>query len=67
MQTTPRQQVTKAEFFGRIGPLDAVSRPVGPWPYTTIFETRDRRPLGWIVKTIPDGKALPVPAYYLPA
>ena len=46
------RQVTKSEFFAAIfdGNLDVHPRIVEPWPYTRIFEFRDRREFGRIVE-----------------
>lgn len=59
------KEVTAAEFWARINPLDVHPRPVGPWPYTSRFELRNRTLVGEIRQHIPKGEGLPVPSYFL--
>lgn len=42
-------EVTKAHFFEAIGRLNVHPRIVGPYPYTSIFETPGRTERGRIV------------------
>ena len=43
-------QVSKDEFFDKIGHMNVHPRHEGPWPYTSYFETPDRRVKGKIEK-----------------
>ena len=46
----PLRRVSKTEFFSVIGPRDVHPRPVGEYPYTSIFEDqRTRKEVGRIV------------------
>lgn len=63
------RQVTKEEFYAAIGHLDVnPSILPGPYPYTSEFKMRHSRAVvGIKVGYRPEGRALPVSAYYLPA
>jgi hypothetical protein len=64
---TDMHEVSKDEFFAGIGNQNVHPRIVGPWPYTSLFETPGREVRGKIVTIIPAGEALEVSRYYLVA
>lgn len=39
-------EVTREEFFAKIGPMDVHPYPEGPLPYTSYWHTRDRQLVG---------------------
>ena len=59
-------EVTKAEYYERIGKLDVYGRFVNSkYPYTTEHVTTIGRVQGKIVGYIPEGTALEQKRYYL--
>lgn len=59
------KQVTKEEFYNRINPLDAVIHLEGSYPYTSIYQLRDRREIGRITEEIVRGCGFPAKTYLL--
>lgn len=54
------KEVTKEEFYKKIGPLDVVSNIIGEYPYTHIYKLRNnRKEIGRIVGSFPEGKKWP--------
>jgi len=61
-----KRTVSKEEFYRFINPLDCVLVTVGPYPYTTIFELRNRREVGRIISAYKDGhKGIVMNDHYL--
>lgn len=59
--------VTKDEFWAAIGNQNVTPRPVGPWPYTSLFKTPAGQVRGKIEDYLPEGSALTKSRYWLPA
>ena len=57
------REVPRAEFWRAIGPQDVHPKPVGPWPYSSHFETRARQTVGVI---LPAPNCASEPTYHLP-
>lgn len=49
------KEVNKDYFYSKINPLDVICRVIGNFPYTTIFETKDRILKGKIIENYTDG------------
>jgi hypothetical protein len=59
-------EVDRDVFFKRMNSIDAVTRIVpGPFPYTTMFELRNRTVLGKIVGYFPEDSRLESKKYFL--
>lgn len=63
---TPWREVTVDEFFAAMtGDVHPHIAP-GPWPYTSLFRTRDRTVKGKLEGYYPEGSALAANRYWLP-
>lgn len=59
-------EVTKEEFYKRIGPLDVIFDSVGRYPYETVFRMRHNKSLvGKITQTEGNSRVLPTRHYYI--
>lgn len=46
------REVTESEFWAEVKQRDCCPRPVGRWPYTSVFLTPDMVEVGRIVETL---------------
>lgn len=60
------REVSKDAFYRAIGAKNVTPTPEGSYPYTSVFATPEGVVHGKIVKSIPEGQALPVSRYMLP-
>jgi hypothetical protein len=58
------REVTREEFYEAVGPHDLVTRLEGNWPYTVLFEFRNRVGFGRITAEL-DGGFPPARSYFL--
>ncbi len=56
-------EVSKDEFFRRIGDMDVTPYPIGDWPYTSNWKTRMGDVVAKTVDYLPEGSALPKTRY----
>ena len=56
-------EVSKDEFFRRIGDMDVTPYPIGDWPYTSHWKTRRGDVVAKTVDYLPEGSALPKTRY----
>jgi len=50
-------EVTKDEFYRRIGSMDATPYPTGAWPYTSYWKTRHGDVVAMTVDYLPEGSS----------
>lgn len=60
------KEVSKDEFFATVGPINCTPRPIGEYPYTSIYETPNRVEVGRVEHKLVDGKYPPQATYLLP-